>query len=271
MSTRIAVDRIRCDGRGVCAELFPEAITLDDWGYPVVAPGGIAGPPPADGAPGGVELPGDGAAPRQVGDEERGERPDSHSRFPATGHVGVRLARHPSRQTAPPRRIDTPGHHCAPSRPDPPPTDARRPRGSIHPRFGGTTMADSFDSLNPPGSADMAPPPPPPPPPPAAPSRRQVIGRKGAAMAVASGLVVGGVAGGYVISQAATSTPAASASPAPAAPHGFAGGGRRRANPGHAAGGRRRSASPPRSCRARRPRARRSPRSPRSTTSTRPR
>lgn len=40
MSSRIAVDRTRCDGRGVCAELFPEVIMLDDWGYPMVA-GGI--------------------------------------------------------------------------------------------------------------------------------------------------------------------------------------------------------------------------------------
>jgi ferredoxin len=31
----IGVDRIRCDGRGVCAQLLPELIRLDDWGYPV--------------------------------------------------------------------------------------------------------------------------------------------------------------------------------------------------------------------------------------------
>jgi ferredoxin len=37
MSQRIAVDRIRCDGRGMCADLLPELIELDDWGYPVVA------------------------------------------------------------------------------------------------------------------------------------------------------------------------------------------------------------------------------------------
>lgn len=37
----IAVDRIRCDGRGLCAELLPELIRSDDWGYPIVAPGGI--------------------------------------------------------------------------------------------------------------------------------------------------------------------------------------------------------------------------------------
>jgi ferredoxin len=32
----LAVDRIKCDGHGVCAELFPEMIELDDWGYPIV-------------------------------------------------------------------------------------------------------------------------------------------------------------------------------------------------------------------------------------------
>ena len=35
---RVRVDPIRCDGHGVCAELFPERITLDDWGYPIVDP-----------------------------------------------------------------------------------------------------------------------------------------------------------------------------------------------------------------------------------------
>jgi ferredoxin len=40
---QIAVDRIRCDGRGLCAELLPELIRLDDWGYPIV----VAGPVPA--------------------------------------------------------------------------------------------------------------------------------------------------------------------------------------------------------------------------------
>jgi ferredoxin len=36
MSLRITVDIIACDGRGVCADLFPERITLDDWGYPII-------------------------------------------------------------------------------------------------------------------------------------------------------------------------------------------------------------------------------------------
>ena len=33
---RLAVDLIACDGRGSCAELLPELITLDDWGYPLL-------------------------------------------------------------------------------------------------------------------------------------------------------------------------------------------------------------------------------------------
>ena len=35
------IDRIRCDGYGMCAELVPELIELDDWGYPIVAPSPI--------------------------------------------------------------------------------------------------------------------------------------------------------------------------------------------------------------------------------------
>src|SRR3954453_3594488 len=33
---RLPVDRIRCDGYGMCAELLPELIELDDWGYPIL-------------------------------------------------------------------------------------------------------------------------------------------------------------------------------------------------------------------------------------------
>lgn len=35
---RIAVNPITCDGHGLCAELLPEMIRLDDWGYPVIDP-----------------------------------------------------------------------------------------------------------------------------------------------------------------------------------------------------------------------------------------
>jgi ferredoxin len=32
---RLHVDWTACDGRGLCAELLPELLTEDDWGYPV--------------------------------------------------------------------------------------------------------------------------------------------------------------------------------------------------------------------------------------------
>ena len=37
----LRVDRIACSGHGVCAELVPELVTLDEWGYPVLAPGPV--------------------------------------------------------------------------------------------------------------------------------------------------------------------------------------------------------------------------------------
>jgi ferredoxin len=33
---RLRVNPTLCDGVGYCAEIVPELITLDDWGYPVV-------------------------------------------------------------------------------------------------------------------------------------------------------------------------------------------------------------------------------------------
>ena len=32
----LRIDRIACDGYGLCAELLPELIELDDWGYPIL-------------------------------------------------------------------------------------------------------------------------------------------------------------------------------------------------------------------------------------------
>ena len=34
---RLRVDWTRCDAHGLCAELLPEAIGVDDWGYPILA------------------------------------------------------------------------------------------------------------------------------------------------------------------------------------------------------------------------------------------
>jgi ferredoxin len=36
MSTRVLVNPIACEAHGMCAELLPERIALDDWGYPIV-------------------------------------------------------------------------------------------------------------------------------------------------------------------------------------------------------------------------------------------
>jgi ferredoxin len=33
-TTTLHVDWTRCDGRGLCAELLPELLERDDWGYP---------------------------------------------------------------------------------------------------------------------------------------------------------------------------------------------------------------------------------------------
>ncbi len=37
----LAVNPIGCEAHGLCAELLPEMITLDEWGYPILAPGGV--------------------------------------------------------------------------------------------------------------------------------------------------------------------------------------------------------------------------------------
>jgi ferredoxin len=32
---RVHVDWTRCDGHGACAELLPELLTTDEWGFPL--------------------------------------------------------------------------------------------------------------------------------------------------------------------------------------------------------------------------------------------
>lgn len=41
---RLSVDPIGCRAHGLCADLLPERIRLDEWGYPVLAAGPV---PPA--------------------------------------------------------------------------------------------------------------------------------------------------------------------------------------------------------------------------------
>jgi len=48
------VDPIACGGHRICAELLPEWIRLDDWGYPIVRRGAV---PPELTAPRNGRLP----------------------------------------------------------------------------------------------------------------------------------------------------------------------------------------------------------------------
>jgi ferredoxin len=43
VTSKLRVNPIACSGHGLCAELLPELISLDEWGYPVIA--GQAVPP----------------------------------------------------------------------------------------------------------------------------------------------------------------------------------------------------------------------------------
>ena len=36
-AVELRVDWQACDARGLCVELLPELVTLDDWGYPIVS------------------------------------------------------------------------------------------------------------------------------------------------------------------------------------------------------------------------------------------
>ncbi len=40
----LTVDWTRCDGHGLCAALLPGRITLDDWGFPLIAEQGYEDP-----------------------------------------------------------------------------------------------------------------------------------------------------------------------------------------------------------------------------------
>jgi ferredoxin len=36
VSARLRINPITCEAHGLCAELLPELIRLDDWGYPIL-------------------------------------------------------------------------------------------------------------------------------------------------------------------------------------------------------------------------------------------
>lgn len=37
MSRDLKVNMIACSGHGLCADLLPEMVQLDEWGYPIIA------------------------------------------------------------------------------------------------------------------------------------------------------------------------------------------------------------------------------------------
>ncbi|HEY7522569.1 MAG TPA: ferredoxin [Candidatus Limnocylindrales bacterium] len=41
MSEKLRVNWLECDGYGLCRDLLPELIDLDDWGYPIIATGEV--------------------------------------------------------------------------------------------------------------------------------------------------------------------------------------------------------------------------------------
>lgn len=43
-AARLHIDWTRCDGRGLCVELLPEALRRDAWGYPVLNPDRVTVP-----------------------------------------------------------------------------------------------------------------------------------------------------------------------------------------------------------------------------------
>jgi len=42
VSRVLRLNPVACAGHGACAELLPELISLDEWGYPVLAPGPVS-------------------------------------------------------------------------------------------------------------------------------------------------------------------------------------------------------------------------------------
>jgi ferredoxin len=44
----LRLNPIACRAHGLCAELLPELIDLDEWGYPILADGGLVPAPLVD-------------------------------------------------------------------------------------------------------------------------------------------------------------------------------------------------------------------------------
>ena len=53
---RITIDPVACDAYGYCAEILPEVIGLDEWGYPIIRDGPLDSRPRRLGQTGGPGL-----------------------------------------------------------------------------------------------------------------------------------------------------------------------------------------------------------------------
>jgi ferredoxin len=50
MGSRLHIDWTACQGRGLCAELLPELLAVDEWGYPLAGTREPAVPEELEGA-----------------------------------------------------------------------------------------------------------------------------------------------------------------------------------------------------------------------------
>ena len=41
MTGKLSIDFAACDGHGLCADLLPELVSLDEWGFPVLQQAGV--------------------------------------------------------------------------------------------------------------------------------------------------------------------------------------------------------------------------------------
>ncbi len=41
-SAQLVVNPIACRAHGLCAEMLPDLVRLDEWGYPIIEPGPVA-------------------------------------------------------------------------------------------------------------------------------------------------------------------------------------------------------------------------------------
>ena len=104
------VNPILCDGHGLCAELLPETIELDEWGYPIIEQAPLPRSLEAARASRGRSLPRAGSAPRAATRLSRRRRASAARRTPTAAPAST-----PSR----PRPGSSPAARssCARSRP----------------------------------------------------------------------------------------------------------------------------------------------------------